>query len=63
VKVFEDWGALSSGFLDTYVIPAVIEHHRADRPDHGGRGPFNPDVPDPQNQLPSSSGSCCTSAS
>jgi len=53
VKVFEDWGALSSGFLDTYVIPGVIDTTVPIDPITAGVSPFNPDVPDPQNQLPS----------
>ncbi len=51
VKVFDDWGALSSGFLDTYVIPGVVDTTVPIDPITAGVSPFNPDVPDPQNQI------------
>src|SRR5438552_7952836 len=51
VKVFEDWGALASGFVDAYVIPGVVDTTVPIDPITAGVSPFNPDVPDPQNQI------------
>ncbi|TMB04245.1 MAG: hypothetical protein E6J57_01950 [Deltaproteobacteria bacterium] len=51
VKMFDDWGALSSGFLDTYVVPGVVDTTVPTDPITAGVSPFNPDVADPQNQV------------
>jgi len=51
VKMFDDWGALSSGFLDTYVVPGVVDTTVPTDPITAGLSPFNPDVADPQNQV------------
>ena len=51
VKVFDDVGPLSTGFLDTYVVPGVVDTTVPTDPITAGVSPFNPDVPDPQNQV------------
>ena len=51
VKIFDDVGPLSTGFLDTYVVPGVVDTTVPTDPITAGVSPFNPDVPDPQNQV------------
>jgi len=51
VKVFDDVGPLSTGFLDTFVVPGVVDTTVPTDPITAGVSPFNPDVPDPQNQV------------
>src|SRR5437016_10040957 len=51
VKVFDDVGPLSTAFLDTYVVPGVVDTTVPTDPITAGVSPFNPDVPDPQNQV------------
>ena len=51
VKVADNVGAVSSLFLDTYVIPGVVDSTVPIDPITAGVSPFNPDVQDPQGQV------------
>jgi hypothetical protein len=51
VKVVDNWKWLSSGFLDAYLVPGVIDTTVPINPITFGVSPFNPDVPNPQANL------------
>ncbi len=46
-KLFDNWGPLSSGFSDVYLVPGVIDTTVPKDPITAGVSPFNPDVADP----------------
>lgn len=48
VKLLDNWKWLSSVFVDTYVVPGIIDTTVPINPITAGVSPFNPDVPDPQ---------------
>ncbi|MGH7894965.1 MAG: DUF1302 family protein [Candidatus Binatia bacterium] len=51
VKLLDNWKALSSLFLDTYLVPGPIDTTVPINPITAGISPFNPDVADPQLSL------------
>jgi hypothetical protein len=46
-KLIDSWKFFSSTFLDTYIVPGVIDTTVPINPIAGGVSPFNPDVSDP----------------
>jgi len=56
VKLLDAWRGLSSVFADAYVVPGVIDTTVPTDPITGGVTPFDPDVIDPQLQLPGPDG-------
>jgi Protein of unknown function (DUF1302) len=51
VKLVDNWKFLSSGFIDAYVVPGIIDTTVPINPITYGVSPFNPDVPNPQGSL------------
>jgi hypothetical protein len=51
VKLVDNWKFLSSGFVDAYVVPGIIDTTVPINPITYGVSPFNPDVPNPQGSL------------
>ncbi len=51
VKLIDNWKWLSSGFVDAYLVPGVIDTTVPINPITYGVSPFNPDVPNPQANL------------
>jgi hypothetical protein len=52
VKVLDSWGALSSLFVDAFIVPGVIDTTVPIDPITGGVSAFGPDVADPQLLVP-----------
>ncbi len=51
VKLVDNWKFLSSGFIDAYVVPGIIDTTVPINPMTYGVSPFNPSVPNPQGSL------------
>jgi hypothetical protein len=51
VKLVDNWKFISSGFVDAYVVPGIIDTTVPINPITYGVSPFNPDVPNPQGSL------------
>ena len=51
VKLVDNWKFLSSGFVDAYVVPGIIDTTVPIDPITYGVSPFNPSVPNPQGSL------------
>jgi hypothetical protein len=50
-KLIDNWGPMSSMFLDAYLVPGPIDTTVPINPITAGVSPFNPDVSDPQNNI------------